>query len=363
MMPLASGHLGRRRQDELGRGDRRPSRAWSRARRAVATATPEPAAIRAPTPTPRSQCRPHCPCTASPAGCGSNTLPSCGPTRCAGQPARAHQRRDQQVEHRAAAGEPGPVDAGWRGPTDTSRPVVAHRPDDGPGDLLRRVDRRRRPADAAGVVARPGGRPGCRRRRGRRGRRATSGVCRASICSTRASPRTAHFAVDVLLMYGVAISPSSEPVRTSVPCALVAELAQRRPRDVHRAVHVGVQDLAEDLVGARPRTGRRRRPRRCAPRRRRGRTARPPRANSAPTSALVGDVGDDREHRRRPRRHAVAPRPRPASRCGPRGEHQAGHPAGRAASAVARPMPLEAPVTSTTRRGRPGRRSRLRGRP
>ena len=146
---------------------RAPTGAHRRARRTATTAAPEPAASAAGTR--RSQCRPHCPCTASPAGCGSSTLPGFGPIRCRDWPPQSHQRRRRGRRTR------------WRqGPEaeDDQRVGQAHRglparsldrAHDGAGHLLGRVDRAAAAGRRGRGSCRPGGRPGCRRRRVTRG--------------------------------------------------------------------------------------------------------------------------------------------------------------------------------------------------
>ena len=142
--------------------------------------------------------------------------------------------------------------------------------------------------------------------------------------SMRASPWTPTSRSTYELMYGVAILPSSDPTSTSRPPPWPAEQPQRRPaRRAPCRAGLDVQRLVEDLVGARPRAGRRRRPRPCAPPRRPGRSATTAAAPTRSTVGLLQHVGDDGHH-------LGALRAAPSAldlgqgRRRPRGQHQPG---------------------------------------
>ena len=126
-------------------GSRSAGRSRRPARRRRGRRRPPPAA------TARSQCRPHRPCTASPAGCGSNTLPSCGSTGSRDRPPARISGPTSRSNTGGSRVKPGRGHQVGR-PDRPSRPVVAQRADDGARDLLGGVDRRRWAAGPAGVV-------------------------------------------------------------------------------------------------------------------------------------------------------------------------------------------------------------------
>ena len=263
----ATGHANRPRLT-AGLGGR-PPRPLPSPRRA----RPGPRAASA-GPTARARPRPR---AAAPARCRVRLDPL---PRLAAQP---HQRRHQHVED---PGQEPEAEHGQRvGHADrVSRRGRCDRAHDGPGHLLRRVHRRRRPPDAAGVAAGLGvdrgvdaagrdeadvdarasggprsaasgparGRPTCRRR--------TSSCTASRSCpaATRPPPAGRRPAC------GTGAAPSGR--RRTVPRKL-RPAPGRRPRR------------------GRPRTGRTRPRRRSAPPRRPGRTASTAAANSASTAA------------------------------------------------------------------------------